>query len=99
MTQAMQFSAFKGPFAERIDVWNGKLYMVSDGNSTCPRFALHAFNKLGGFSSISIVKSNHFRSRLPFGKRARPRKMSFEKARSKVSDAPPNLRPFRETEC
>lgn len=28
MTQAMQFSAFKGPFAERIDVWNGKLYMV-----------------------------------------------------------------------
>lgn len=31
MTQAMQFSAFKGPFADRIDVWNGKLYMVSDG--------------------------------------------------------------------
>lgn len=30
MTQAMQFSAFKGPFADRIDVWNGKLYMVSD---------------------------------------------------------------------
>ncbi|CAM9640348.1 unnamed protein product, partial [Ectocarpus fasciculatus] len=30
MTQAMQFSAFKGPFAERIDVWNGKLYMVSE---------------------------------------------------------------------
>ncbi|CAM9875058.1 unnamed protein product, partial [Sphacelaria rigidula] len=30
MTQAMQFSAFKGPFAERIDEWNGKLYMVSD---------------------------------------------------------------------
>lgn len=29
MTQAMQFSAFKGPFAERIDVWNAKLYMVS----------------------------------------------------------------------
>ncbi len=28
MTQAMQFSAFKGPFANRIDVWNGKLYMV-----------------------------------------------------------------------
>lgn len=31
MTQAMQFSAFKGPFAERIDVWNGKLYMVRSG--------------------------------------------------------------------
>ena len=30
MTQAMQFSAFKGPFAERIDVWNAKLYMVSE---------------------------------------------------------------------
>ena len=29
MTQAMQFSSFKGPFAERIDVWNAKLYMVS----------------------------------------------------------------------
>lgn len=25
----MQFSAFKGPFADRIDIWNGKLYMVS----------------------------------------------------------------------
>ena len=25
MTQAMAFSAFKGPFEERIDIWNGKL--------------------------------------------------------------------------
>eukprot|EP00968_Pinguiococcus_pyrenoidosus_P023959 scaffold4124_cov252-Pinguiococcus_pyrenoidosus.AAC.6 len=30
MTQAMQFSAFKGPFEERIDAWNAKLYMVSE---------------------------------------------------------------------
>jgi dynein heavy chain, axonemal len=30
MTQAMQFSAFKGPFADRIDAWNAKLYTVSE---------------------------------------------------------------------
>lgn len=30
MTQAMAFSAFKGPFEERIDAWNAKLYMVSE---------------------------------------------------------------------
>jgi dynein heavy chain, axonemal len=30
MTQAMQFSAFKGPFEERIDVWNHKLFVVSE---------------------------------------------------------------------
>eukprot|EP00520_Triparma_pacifica_P000109 CAMPEP_0118637104 /NCGR_PEP_ID=MMETSP0785-20121206/2977_1 /TAXON_ID=91992 /ORGANISM="Bolidomonas pacifica, Strain CCMP 1866" /LENGTH=1671 /DNA_ID=CAMNT_0006528273 /DNA_START=118 /DNA_END=5134 /DNA_ORIENTATION=- len=30
MTQAMAFSAFKGPFEERIDNWNSKLYMVSE---------------------------------------------------------------------
>ncbi|GMH70086.1 hypothetical protein TrRE_jg13191 [Triparma retinervis] len=30
MTQAMAFSAFKGPFEERIDLWNSKLYMVSE---------------------------------------------------------------------
>jgi len=30
MTQAMAFSAFKGPFEERIDAWNSKLYMVSE---------------------------------------------------------------------
>lgn len=28
MTQAMQFSGFKGPFAEKIDTWNEKLYVV-----------------------------------------------------------------------
>lgn len=31
MTQAMQFSAFKGPFAEAIDDWNNQLYMVRPG--------------------------------------------------------------------
>ena len=30
MTQAMQFSSFKGPFEERIEAWNAKLYMVSE---------------------------------------------------------------------
>jgi Dynein heavy chain, N-terminal region 2 len=30
MTQGMQFSAFKGPFAERIDAWNARLCMVSE---------------------------------------------------------------------
>jgi dynein heavy chain len=29
-TQAMQFSAFKGPFEERIDEWNRKLYIISE---------------------------------------------------------------------
>jgi dynein heavy chain len=30
MTQAMQFSAFKGPFEERIERWNAKLFVVSE---------------------------------------------------------------------
>jgi len=30
MTQAMQFSAFKGPFEERIDQWNDTLFTVSE---------------------------------------------------------------------
>ncbi|CAM9286674.1 unnamed protein product, partial [Phaeothamnion confervicola] len=30
MTQAMQFSAFKGPFAEQIDTWNTTLCTVSE---------------------------------------------------------------------
>ena len=30
MTQAMTFSAFKGPFTERIDVWNESLSVVSE---------------------------------------------------------------------
>ena len=30
MTQAMSFSAFKGPFEERIDTWNHKLMVVSE---------------------------------------------------------------------
>ena len=30
MTQAMQFSAFKGPFEERIETWNHKLYVISE---------------------------------------------------------------------
>ena len=30
MTQAMQFSAFKGPFEERIERWNNKLFVVSE---------------------------------------------------------------------
>ena len=30
MTQAMQFSAFKGPFEERIEHWNHKLYVISE---------------------------------------------------------------------
>ncbi|KAH8073158.1 dynein light chain binding protein [Aureococcus anophagefferens] len=29
-TQAMQFSAFKGPFEERIESWNHKLYIISE---------------------------------------------------------------------
>lgn len=30
MTQAMQFSAFKGPFEGRIDTWNTTLFTVSE---------------------------------------------------------------------
>eukprot|EP00937_MAST-01D_sp_MAST-1D-sp2_P005910 g5910.t1 len=30
MTQAMQFSAFKGPFEERIDIWNETLMTISE---------------------------------------------------------------------
>jgi len=30
MTQAMSFSSFKGPFEERIDAWNAKLFVVSE---------------------------------------------------------------------
>ena len=30
MTQAMAFSAFKGPFEERIDNWNTSLQMISE---------------------------------------------------------------------
>ena len=30
MTQAMQFSAFKKPFEERIEAWNNKLVLMSD---------------------------------------------------------------------
>ena len=30
MTQAMQFSAFKGPFEERIEAWNHKLFIIGE---------------------------------------------------------------------
>ena len=30
LTQAMMFSAFKGPFEQRIDDWNHKLFIVSE---------------------------------------------------------------------
>ena len=30
MTQAMQFSAFKGPFEERIESWNHKLFIIGE---------------------------------------------------------------------
>lgn len=63
MTQAMQFSAFKGPFAERIDVWNGKLYMVSKGKRVLdPPFVWPT--NVGG-PDIFIVESSHLRSHLP----------------------------------
>ena len=29
-TQAMQFSAFKGPFEERIEAWNHKLFIIGE---------------------------------------------------------------------
>lgn len=73
MTQAMQFSAFKGPFAERIDVWNGKLYMVSKGIIRVLEVSSARPTNLGD-SKTCTIESTQLRSHLP-GECGRPGKV------------------------